>query len=211
LGEKASSVLIASVALTLVATPTVANVGRRLAGALRAKAAKPADPELIKAEMAAPVLVFGMGARGRAVADALMEFSIGYLGVEADEKRLRDALADGYAVILGRMDDPRLWQPMAIEGRTLVVLSDADFETAAEIMPAIRNQYPELRLVAAALHADDAKHLAEIGIEAVDDSFSDGTLLAMKVLTEFGIEPAAIEEWILRRRQSITEDVREAA
>src|SRR6201991_2128151 len=53
LGEKASSVLIASVALTLVATPTVADAGRRLAGALRAKAAKPADPELIKAEMAA--------------------------------------------------------------------------------------------------------------------------------------------------------------
>src|SRR6201999_524808 len=152
LGEKASSVLIASVALTLVATPTIADVGRRLAGALRAKAAKPADPELIKAERAAPVLVFGMGARGRAVADALMEFGIGYLGVEAEEKRLRQALADGYAVIFGRLDDPRLWQPMAIEGRRLNVLSDRDFETAAEIMLAIREQYPELRLLVAAPH-----------------------------------------------------------
>jgi hypothetical protein len=100
---------------------------------------------------------------------------------------------------------------MAIEGRKLIVLSDADFETAAEIMPAIRSQYPELRLVAAALHADDAKQFAEIGIEAVDDSFSDGTPLAKKVLTEFGIEPADIEDWILRRRQAVTEDVREAA
>jgi CPA2 family monovalent cation:H+ antiporter-2 len=140
-----------------------------------------------------------------------MEFGIGYLGVEAEENRLRDALADGYAVIFGRMDDPRLWQPMAIEGRKLNVLSDPGFETAAEIMPAIREQYPELRLLAAALDAGDAKHFAEIGIEAVDDSFGDGTPLAKEVLTELGIEPASIEEWIARRRQSVTEDVREAA
>jgi hypothetical protein len=152
-----------------------------------------------------------MGARGRAVADALMQFGIGYLGVEADENRLREALADGYAVMFGRMDDPRLWQPMAIEGRKLNVLSDPDFETAAEIMPAIREQYPELRLLAAALDAVDAKHFAEIGVEAVDDSFGDSTPLAKEVLMELGIEPAAIEDWIARRRQSITEDVREAA
>jgi len=150
-------------------------------------------------------------ARGRAVADALMQFGIGYLGVEADENRLREALADGYAVMFGRMDDPRLWQPMAIEGRKLNVLSDPDFETAAEIMPAIREQYPELRLLAAALDAVDAKHFAEIGVEAVDDSFGDSTPLAKEVLMELGIEPAAIEDWIARRRQSITEDVREAA
>jgi Kef-type K+ transport system membrane component KefB len=211
LATKTSSVLIASVALTLAATPSVAELGRRLAGALRAKAARPADPELVRVEMAAPVLVFGMGGRGRAVADALMEFGIGYLGVESDERRLRDALADGYQLVFGGMDNPRLWQPMAIEGRKLNVLSEPDFEMAAEVMPAIRHQYPELPLLAAALDADDAKHFAEIGIEAVDNSFGDGMPLAKEVLTELGIEPAAIEEWIARRRQSVTEDVREAA
>jgi CPA2 family monovalent cation:H+ antiporter-2 len=211
LGTEATSVLIASVALTLAATPTVAETGRRLAGALRAKAAKKADPELIPVEMAAPVLVFGMGARGRAVADALIEFGIGYLGVEADEKRLRNAIADGYKVIFGRMDDPRLWQPMAIGGRKLNVLSDPDFETAAEIAPAIREQYPELPLLAAALDADDARHFADIGIEAVDDSYGDSTPLAKEVLTELGVDQAAIEEWIAKRKEAVSDDIREAA
>jgi Kef-type K+ transport system membrane component KefB len=95
LGTKTTSALIASVALTLAATPTIADAGRRLAGALLAKAVKPADPEVITVEMAAPVLAFGLGARGCAVADALTEFGIGYLPVESDEKRLREALADG--------------------------------------------------------------------------------------------------------------------
>jgi CPA2 family monovalent cation:H+ antiporter-2 len=211
LGTEATSVLIASVALTLAATPTVAETGRRLAGALRAKAAKKADPELIPVEMAAPVLVFGMGARGRAVADALIEFGIGYLGVEADEKRLRNAIADGYKVIFGRMDDPRLWQPMAIGGRKLNVLSDPDFETAAEIAPAIREQYPELPLLAAALDADDARHFADIGIEAIDDPYGDGTPLAKEVLTELGVDQAAIEEWIAKRKEAASDDIREAA
>jgi CPA2 family monovalent cation:H+ antiporter-2 len=211
LGTEATSVLIASVALTLAATPTVAETGRRLAGALRAKAAKKADPELIPVEMAAPVLDFCMGARGRAVSDALIEFGIGYLGVEADEKRLRNAIADGYKVIFGRMDDPRLWQPMAIGGRKLNVLSDPDFETAAEIAPAIREQYPELPLLAAALDADDARHYADIGIEAVDDSYGDSTPLAKEVLTELGVDQAAIEEWIAKRKEAVSDDIREAA
>lgn len=211
LGAKTTSVLIASVALTLAATPTVADAGRRLAGALRAKATKKVDLELIPLEMAAPVLIFGMGARGRAVADALMEFRISYLGVEANEKRLRHAIADGYAVIFGRMDDPRLWQPMAIEGRKLSVLSDPNVETAAEITPAIREQYPELPLLAAALNADDVKHFADIGIEAVDDSFGDGTPLAKEVLIELGIDQAAIGEWIAKRKEAASQDIREAA
>jgi voltage-gated potassium channel Kch len=204
-------VLIASVALTLAATPTVADAGRRLAGALRARAAKKAEPELIPVEMAAPVLVFGMGARGRAVADALMEFGIGYLGVESDEKRLRNAIVDGYAVMFGPMDDPRLWQPMAIEGRKLNVLSDPDFETAAEITAAIREQYPDLPLLAAALNVDGATRFADIGIEAVDDSFGDGIPLAKEVLTELGIDQAAIGEWLAKRGEAATEDIREAA
>ena len=62
-----------------------------------------------------------------------------------------------------------------------------------------------------ARHDESDGHFAEIGIEAVDDSFGDGTPLAKNVLTELSIEPAAIEEWIARRRQSVTEDVREAA
>jgi Kef-type K+ transport system membrane component KefB len=211
LGAKASSVLIASVALTLAATPTVAEAGRRFAGALRAKSAKKTDPELIPVEMAAPVLIFGMGTRGRAVADALMEFGIGYLGVESDERRLRNAIADGYSAMFGRMDDPRLWQPMAIEGRKLNVLSDPDFEIAAEIMPAIQEQYPDLRLLAAALNADDARHFADIGIEAVDDSFGDGTPLAKEVLTNLGVDQAAVGEWIAKCKEAMSEDIREAA
>jgi CPA2 family monovalent cation:H+ antiporter-2 len=211
LGAKTTSVLIASVTLTLAATPTVAEIGRRLAGALRAKAAKPADTELVPVEMATPVLIFGTGPRGRAVADALIEFGVGYLAVESDERRLREGLADGYAVMFGRMDDARLWQPMAIEGRKLNVLSDPDPEAAAEIMPAISERHPELRMLAAALDLDGVKHFADVGIAAIDDSFGDGMPLAKQVLTELGIDQAAIEAWIARRRQSIAEAIREAA
>jgi CPA2 family monovalent cation:H+ antiporter-2 len=206
-----TSVLIASVALTLAATPTVADAGRRLAGAMRAKAAKPADPELVPVEMGAPVLIFGIGLRGRSVADALMEFDIGYLAVESDERRLRDAIADGYSVMFGSMKDVQLWQPMAIEGRQLNVISEPDFESASEVMPAILERYPELQLVAAALDKEDAKRFAEIGIQSVDDSLGDGTSLAMEVLAELGVDQASVQEWVIKRRQTIAEDAREAA
>jgi CPA2 family monovalent cation:H+ antiporter-2 len=117
------------------------------------------------------------------VADPLIEFGVGYLAVESDEQRLREGLADGYAVMFGRTD-VRLWQPMAIEGRKLNVLSDPDLEAAAEIMPAISERYPQLR----PLDADGLKHFADVGIAAIDDSFGDGKSLANEVLAELSID-----------------------
>ncbi len=68
-GEQASSVLIAAVALTLAVTPTLAEAGRSLAGGLRRRAARAADPELQPRAVDAPVFITGMGRVGRTLAE----------------------------------------------------------------------------------------------------------------------------------------------
>jgi K+:H+ antiporter len=73
-GEAASAVLIAAVALSLAFTPSLAELGRSLAGRMRRRAARLADPELQPREAIGPVLIAGMGRTGRTLADALTEF-----------------------------------------------------------------------------------------------------------------------------------------
>jgi len=59
------------------------------------------DPELQPHEIAALVLIVGMGRVGRTLADALTEFDIGYSALEHDQRRLSEAVADGYSVVFG--------------------------------------------------------------------------------------------------------------
>jgi hypothetical protein len=125
-GEQAAAVLVAAVALSLAATPGIAELGRSLAKRMRRHTARSgADPELVPREMPGPVFIAGMGRRGRAVADALVEFGIGYAAVERDQRRLREAVADGYVVAYGDVGDPRLWGAVAMQGRR-ISLFDSD-------------------------------------------------------------------------------------
>jgi CPA2 family monovalent cation:H+ antiporter-2 len=211
LGQDITSVLIAAVALTLAATPSLAEVGRNLAGKMRARARKLTDAELIPLETAVPVLIFGIGVRGRSVADALMEFDIAYLAIESDDRLLREAIADGYDVMLGSFSDPRLWQPMAIEGRMLNVLTEPRLETAAYIMPAVQHQYPDLPLLAAATDGEEAKMFNAIGLQSIKDPRRDGVDLAVQVLIELEVDPASAANWGLKRRGTLEDSQLEAA
>ena len=135
-GEQASAVLIAAVALTLALTPTLAEAGRALAGRLRRRPPQ-SDPELQPHETEGPVFIAGMGRTGRTLADALAEFDIGYAAVERDERRLRNAVADGYNVAYGDFSDPRLWDTVALHGRQVTVVTAPSFEVATELTPTL--------------------------------------------------------------------------
>ena len=97
------------------------------AGARRA----PPIPSFSRASTAAPVFIAGMGRIGRTLADALTEFEIGYVALERDDKRFREAVADGYTVNFGDIGDPRMWEPLALHGRQLSVITAPSFEVAS--------------------------------------------------------------------------------
>jgi K+:H+ antiporter len=131
-GETTSAVLIAAVALSLAVTPSLAEFGRSLAGRMRRRAARAADPELQARELTGPVFIAGMGRTGRTLADALTEFDIGYAAIERDQQRLREAVADGYNVAFGDLSDPRIWEPVALHWRKVSVLTAPVFEVSRD-------------------------------------------------------------------------------
>jgi K+:H+ antiporter len=201
LGEEVAAVLIGSVALTLAATPTLAEAGRSLAGRMRRRAARAAGLELQPKDLAAPVFIVGMGWIGRTLADALNEFSIGYVAIERDDLRFRDAMADGYAVIFGDSSDPRIWEPIALHGRRLLVLTAPSFEISSAVTPMVTALYPALKRIAAVRTDAEAEQFRSIGISPViERGVPRGLDLAVAVLKEMGIDDEAIGGWMGRQR-----------
>ena len=200
-GERRTGVLIAAVALSLAATPTLAEAGRTLAGRMRRRKMLATDPELLEQEQIAPVFIAGMGRVGRTLADALNEFGIAYAAVERNEKRLREAVADGYQVAFGDFADPRIWEPIALEGREITVLTAPRFEVSRELSPIAQARFPALKRVAAVHDAVEAEQFRTLGVlPVIDRSVPSGLDLAVFVLGELGIDPERIATW-MRQQQ----------
>ncbi|SDA35874.1 cation:proton antiporter [Sphingomonas sp. NFR15] len=205
-GESRSSVLIAAVALTLAVAPNLAEAGRAMAGRLRRIRSARAQFELIPHDLVEPVLVVGMGDRGRTIADALNAFGIGYAAIEENPRLLREAVADGYNVIFGSLSDPRIWDPVAMGGRRLSVLTKPSLDLTAGLSPIAQRFFPDLTSIAVVGGADEAEAFAAIGLPPViDNAEPHGLQAAMAVLDRLGISPGDVEGWVERQKRGAVE------
>ena len=211
-GETTSAVLIAAVALSLAVTPSLAELGRSLAGRMRRRAARVADAELQPRELIGPVFIAGMGRTGRTLADALTEFDIGYAAIERDQQRLREAVADGYNVAFGDLSDPRIWEPVALDGRKVSVLTAPVFEVSRDLGPVARQRFPNLKRIAVVRDPEEAERFKSIGLlPVIDRSVPPGLDLAALVLGELSVDPDRIGAWMRRQQERALSGVQAVA
>jgi monovalent cation:H+ antiporter-2, CPA2 family len=199
LGEVASSTLVAAIALSLAVTPSLAEVGRTMAGRMRERLNRAADPELIPRAATAPVIIVGMGEIGRTVADALTEFDIEYFAVERDQRRLQEAIADGYHVSFGDSTDPRLWSSVEMQERKLSVLTAPKLDFLKTTSAVMGSNFPQLKRIAAVSTDAERAVLEAIKIHAVIERGQPrGTDLAVAALEQLGRTPTEIADWTRR-------------
>ncbi len=192
-GESRASILVAAVALSMAATPNLAELGRSLAGSMRRRRQKAVDLELVPRSTTAPVVIVGMGRIGRTVADALIHFDIGYVGIERDQRRLREAIADGYSASFGDATDIRLWESLELRSRKISVLTAPMLESVTVNSPVALAQYPNLKRVAAAANESEAQQFRLIGLQAVVERGNPhGSHLATAVLEQLGCDAVKV-------------------
>ena len=201
IGEEPSAMLIASVALSLALTPHLAELGRSLAGRMRARRMRAADPELQPRDLIGPVLIVGMAQRGRTIADALTEFEIDYASIERDPKRLREAIADGYHAVFGDLSDPRIWEPVAMAERQILVLTAPSLEISSQLTPIGAQRFPNLKRIAVVRDVETAALFHKAGLESVvETGWPDGLDTAQAVLAQLGTDADAVALWAARQR-----------
>lgn len=206
-GRDRASIMTAVVALTIALTPNVAELGRRIAGRMRRSMTRDAQKELTPSEIDAPVIIVGMGAIGRLIADALISFEIDYYAVERDQARLRTATADGYHVGFGDTADSRLWSSVRLSERKVSVLTAPVAETIEDTRAIMKANYPKLKRFAYARDEATARKLRGLGLTAVADCGGfPGLALATVVLRACGVGEAEIGRWI-KGRLPVSESV----
>jgi len=196
IGESTASILVAAVALSMAATPNLAEAGRALAGHMRRRRQKAVDQELIPRSTTAPVIIVGMGRVGRTVADALIEFNIEYFGIERDQRRLREAIADCYSASLGDAADTRTWESVELKNRKVSVLTAPRLDVLSSNAPVAAARYPNLKRIAVAADEVEAGRFRDLGIKAVvEQGAPHGRDTAVQVLVELGFDADKVAQW----------------
>jgi CPA2 family monovalent cation:H+ antiporter-2 len=153
--------------------------------------------ELVPRATAAPVIIVGMGRIGRTVADALIGFEISYVAVERDQRRLREAIADGYSASFGDASDPRMWESVELHSRRISVLTAPRIEVVSGNTPLTTAQYPNLKRIAVTADETEAAQFHDIGIQAVvERGTPHGSHTAAVVLVELGCDATKVGEWM---------------
>lgn len=163
------SAMVTAIAISLAVTPLVSTIGRKLAGRLRA-----GPPDAKMAGDDAPVLIIGMTAAGRTVADALAYNDIEYLALEPDHDRFQNALADGYHVHRANPADPRSWDAIGVDRRKVLVVATGVTDVSRELTPLVEMRMPDMARIIAVPGAEEVDEMTALGLVPVDMSKDGG-------------------------------------
>ncbi len=211
MGAETASILISSVALSMALTPPLASWGYRLAEKLENKKPAPGSgTEETKEEEEKNVIIIGMGAIGRCVADALEAQRISYKAIEIDHDRFLQATRDGYTVVFGDGTDLRLMETIEIAHANTLVVTEPKIEVAKELTPISQKRYPNLKRIVSVENEEKQQQFEALGLNAIiDRSFPKGLDIATAVLKCHNIDEKKISEWMKRQQSRALDEMEE--
>jgi monovalent cation:proton antiporter-2 (CPA2) family protein len=189
--------------LTMMSTPLVAHVARRLARALEVRDAgnsrRDAD---IPIGLTGHVIVVGYGRVGQMLGSILDSLEIPHVGLDNDAGMVGRFRRTGMGVYFGDASRAELLQKFGADGAAALVVTMDNPHIAEHVVRVARRHWPELPIYARARDAAHAARLIDRGASHVIPEIVEASLqLGEMVLTGVGIPDETARRVIEVRRQ----------
>lgn len=185
-------ILVLAVALTMMAAPPLAKMGRWLSERIeRAHVTKvDSDPEVL-ATLTDHVFIAGFGRVGRSVARSLSARGVPYVAVDLDPHQVAQATEDGLPVFYGDATRPEVLEAVHVERARAVVVALNNPRESLQLVALLRYIFPELNIYARAYDDMHANELRQAGaLAVVPELVATGTNLAGSILDHLGLKQA---------------------
>ena len=191
-----TQILLASVTLTMAATPAMAWAGERFAAYWSHRERETvAGAEQIAEGLEDHVLIAGFGRVGQTVAKILTAGGIPYVALDMDTPRIAACRERGFPVFFG---DASLVEVLSTAGagraRGAVITIDQT-ATADRIVAALQESSPDLPVVVRARDLPHSRRLEEAGAtQAVPETLESSLQLGAIAMTSMGARPEEVTE-----------------
>ena len=190
----------AATALGLLLTPLLAWLGRRAGRRVDRGHLEEMTPEATPDR----TVIFGFGRVGRVVADMLEEHGRPYLAIESDVDGFTEARADGYSMLFGDVSRREMLDRLDLDSAKAVVLTMDEPVLTTRIARRLREEYPDLPIIARARDTDHAARLYKAGVtDAVPEAMEASLQLSEAVLVDIGVAMGPVIASIHEKRSEL--------
>jgi CPA2 family monovalent cation:H+ antiporter-2 len=122
---------------------------------------------LPKEGLAHHIVVVGAGRVGRSIADALSRLTLPFVLVDSDDRRIRQARTAGLPVIYGDASQPAVLEAAGILSARAILITVPALPDVGSIVAAVRQERPDLPIIARAEGPEAVRALYDLGIQEV--------------------------------------------
>ncbi|MEE8228227.1 MAG: cation:proton antiporter [Kiloniellales bacterium] len=166
--EVERELLVVVVAITMMATPLLAMLGRVVERRIERRTVAEIESSADEAEaLSDHVVIAGFGRVGTAVAGQLKKSGTEYIAVDLDPHRITEARGRGLPVFYGDATRPEILEAVHVERARAFVVALDEPATALRLVSMVRYIFPDLRVYARARDDRHATELARAGAHIV--------------------------------------------
>ncbi len=190
--------------MTMVATPPVAHVARKIARAVEAREAGRDQRDTdIAVGLSGHVIVVGYGRVGQMLGSVLDSQALPHVGIDSDATLVARYRSAGAGVFYGDASRPDMLRKFGVDRAAALVVTIDNTQTAERVVATARRHWPDLLLLARARDRSHAERLIDRGASRVIPETVETSLqLSEMVLTGIGIPDQSARRIIETHRQA---------
>jgi glutathione-regulated potassium-efflux system ancillary protein KefC len=207
LDAAAHSVLVATVALSMLLTPLLLRLAERWMPTQGT--ARPGLPELNEPQEA-PVIIAGFGRYGQIIGRLLFANGVNATVLDHDPEQVEVVRRFGWRVHYGDATRLDLLRTAGAGTARVLVIAVDDIEQSLAIADLARDHFPHLQVVARARNVTHWYELRQRGVTHIERETLDSALMSARtVLEKMGWEPHHARELALRFRRHTIDQLEE--
>jgi glutathione-regulated potassium-efflux system protein KefB len=205
LSEQMFQKLLLVVLLSMMVTPVLAYLARRLV-AIPHLAATEHGPEELHA--AAPIVVVGFGRVGHRIGEILARAGQPFVALDSDPSLIARQRGCGNPVYFGDISNPGVLKSVGAADARLIIVTLNDPEATKSLVAAIRQQYPAVEIFARGHNLETCQSLSRLGAAGVVSENVEASLeLSRMALERMGVDAAHGEDILAAFRQRYHEQI----
>ena len=198
--------LLLIVLLTMISTPFLAQMARRVSSSHQTPdAADDGGPS------EAQVVLAGFGRVGRRIGEILKGANITFVALDCDPAVVAAERRRGQPVFYGDVCQPGILQAVDPAGPRVIIVTLNNPSSTKEVVTSLRELYPGTSIFARGHNLDICKELSRLGASGVvSENIEASIVLARMALAKIGVDETISEEMLLEFKNKYEEQINHA-
>jgi glutathione-regulated potassium-efflux system protein KefB len=209
LGEQLFQELLLVVVLSMMITPALARLARRLVVEPSLPAGRSMDEE---PHPPAPIVLVGFGRVGHRIGEILARAGQPFVALDSDPALIARERGRGNPVYYGDVSNPGVLKSVGAADARVIVVTLNEPEACKDLVAAIREQYPQVEIFARGHNLETCQSLSRLGAAGVVSENVEASLeLSRMAMERIGVDSALSEDVLSAFRRRYHAQIHEQA